>query len=308
MNALVLSGGGARGYFEWQVVRQLMEAGMKWDLIAGVSSGAMVGSIAAVVQGGYHSTTSIDQLFERLERKDIISGGLSFGRALRLMGIRGRRFSIYDTDPLRRLLEAWINPMWFELEGTPRVLVGVTLLQQRTYLAAELGLMAPDERLPLIRASGSIPVMFEPVKKGMPGISWGVDGGVRNMSPLKDVLAAEPDHITVVNASNPFAKVEDAEDPESIVDVIEETLFHLTNEVFRGDYKQLLDRNEEAKNFEGATDEPHPRWKVYDATVIEPTVTHWPKTLDFSLSAKRLMKSEATRLVRQAVATGTLPL
>lgn len=309
-NVLVLSGGGARAYFEWKVVRRLMALGMRWDAVAGVSAGALVGSVTAAVQAGYLDAEYVDALFEGIRQKDVVSGGLSVGRALRLAGIGGRKYSFYDTTPLRRLLQSlFTDGAVFEARdiGVPEVYIGLTLIQQRSYWSARLSTLLPEERIPAILASASMPVMFEPVKSGLPGISWGMDGGVRNNSPLGDILHLQPDHITIVNASNPFARPRTIEDPGSIVDILAETIYHLVNEVFRGDYRQFLDRNAEVLRYVRDTGEEHPKYQWFFHTLIEPKGNPWPKTLDFSPEAKRIMDDEASRLVQQAVAEGSLP-
>ena len=59
--ALVLSGGGARGFSHVGVIRELERLGVKIDIVAGTSMGAMVG-------GGYASGYSVEQM------QDIILG------------------------------------------------------------------------------------------------------------------------------------------------------------------------------------------------------------------------------------------
>ena len=59
--ALVLSGGGARGFSHVGVIKVLEELGVKVDIVTGTSMGAMVG-------GGYASGYSVEQM------QDIILG------------------------------------------------------------------------------------------------------------------------------------------------------------------------------------------------------------------------------------------
>ena len=59
--ALVLSGGGARGFSHVGVIKVLEELGVKIDIVTGTSMGAMVG-------GGYASGYSVEQM------QDIILG------------------------------------------------------------------------------------------------------------------------------------------------------------------------------------------------------------------------------------------
>jgi NTE family protein len=135
-----------------------------------------------------------------------------------------------------------------------------------------------------ILASTVMPIIWTPVEVS-PLYQSMVDGGVRNISPIGDVLEAEPDEVMIINCS-PEASDILPNPPENIVKIGLRTLDILLNELFRGDVHEFVRINQLVKEAEaqGVTLH-HPSsgkpLKYYDYKIIEP-LEPLGDTLDFS--------------------------
>jgi NTE family protein len=131
-----------------------------------------------------------------------------------------------------------------------------------------------------------MPVIWTPVEVS-PEYTSMVDGGVRNISPVGDVLDADPDEIVIINCG---AETEDplANPPKTVVDIGLRTLDIILNELFVSDMREFrrtnaLVQQADAQGFtlQGTTGK---LLKYYDCKVIEP-VAPLGDTLDFSQAA-----------------------
>jgi predicted acylesterase/phospholipase RssA len=201
-NALVLSGGGAWG--SWQVgacEHLVLERGLWFDVITGVSVGAING--ATLAHG--HDHGGLQSHFRRLRdwwfsvtgnhnvylRRPFAALGMAFGRWN----------SLFDVTPLREeVLGKEIDPV--QVAASPvQLRVGYVDLRTRRYRTA--GNDHPRLREALL-ASATIPLVFPPTRLETGEV--GVDGGLHHAAPLDDALEAlselppeaEPPNIWVI--------------------------------------------------------------------------------------------------------------
>ncbi len=155
---VALSGGGARGFAHAGALLAIEEAGLKPDIIAGVSAGA----IAAVLYSGGLKPMDIAQRFANRGFRDFAT--LNIGRE-----------GIFKFDRLESFIYSSIgNKRNLEDLGIPTYL-GVTDFDNgvSTYFnSGEIG--------PRVAASCSIPIVFRPVE--IDGVNY-VDGGVLRNHP-----------------------------------------------------------------------------------------------------------------------------
>jgi predicted acylesterase/phospholipase RssA/CRP-like cAMP-binding protein len=138
--ALVLSGGGARGYAHWGVVRALRERGIEVDLVAGTSSGAQ----AAYMVAAEYSDEAMLQAARRMHE------------ARPFKGWTLPMFSLLRGDRLTRVMQQCCGEAKLEDLWRPCIAVSSNL----TRLAVEL-----HERGPVwlaLRASSALPGVLEP--------------------------------------------------------------------------------------------------------------------------------------------------
>jgi predicted acylesterase/phospholipase RssA len=214
MRALVLSGGGAKGAFEAGVCLELAAAGRDYDLIVGVSTGAL----AAVVLG----QDTFAEAAERLRAHyQAIRGPSDVYHSRSLWGkIRG---GLYSPAPLRKKIETEVA------RGKWQRQVAVGVVDMRS---GEFKTVGPDDPcfVDYVLASCSFPPYFPPVK------IWGrpyMDGGLRNIAPLATAIQAGASYVDMILASP--ATVDEWPGTGWTWDIAGRAITVAVNEVYRDD-------------------------------------------------------------------------
>ncbi len=203
---LALGGGGARGFAHLGVLKILDEHGLKIDVIAGTSMGALVGALYA--QAG-SAEAAISRLQQGLRRQE---------HSTRLMKLyqpnrQGDHFLNYVAQRLQQRIIINLSINRRTLLSASRLAGAVAELlddSQIEVLPIELGVVASDlvsGRGVIIRkgsvrkavvASSSIPGFFPPVR-------WGnhllVDGEVTDFVPVDACRALGADYILAVDVT-----------------------------------------------------------------------------------------------------------
>lgn len=287
--ALILSGGGARGAFQVGAEKYAREVkGYQWDIIAGVSVGAMNGAMLAM-----HRYARLMELWDGISDSQVYTGGYNLLSLVKLLfGAK----SFYGNEPLIRLMEK-------EFEAG-RVIddlhVGAVSLISGEYV------QFTKESLELakaILASASIPVVWPPVNIS-PDHTAMVDGGVRNLSPVGDVLDLEPDEIVIINCSNQQPpRMPQA--PANVLSIGMRALDIMQNEIFVNDMKEFQRINAlvlEAEQ-QGCILH-HPKsgrpFKYYPCQVIEPD-GELGEVLDFSQKSVQAALRAGVRRAREVL-------
>ena len=282
--ALVLSGGGAKGAFQCGAEKYAREVkGYKWDIIAGVSVGALNSCMLAM-----EKYERLFEIWNAITDDQVFTGGFNIWSTIKLLfGAK----SFYGNDPLRRTLQKEL-----ELDKIKADLrVGAVSLVTGDYVEFRADSPALADA---ILASTVMPIIWTPVDVS-PLYQSMVDGGVRNISPIGDVLDSEPDEVVIINCS-PEPSDLLPHPPENIVKIGLRTLDILLNELFRSDMSEFV-RINHLVNEAGAqgvvlhnptTGKP---LKYYDCKIIEP-LEPLGDTLDFSQpSVQRSLKAGVER-------------
>jgi NTE family protein len=228
--ALVLSGGGAKGAFQVGALSFLEKVGVKFDCVAGVSVGSLNGVMYS--QGKLKELTEIwDNLTE-----DKIYKKRNFISVLWRILVN-RKKSLYDGSPLRELIGNVASikdvkiPFYF----------GVTSLEDGKYYSLSHEDFQNDSDFQdAIYASSLMPILWEPLelKTHFYKIKQAVDGGVRNVTPLSDIIKEFPDEIYIINCNT--ASIPKS-DNRSIVKVAARTFMEIMlTEVIVTDLSELL--------------------------------------------------------------------
>jgi NTE family protein len=284
--ALVLSGGGAKGAFQYAAEKYAREEkGYTWDIIAGVSVGALNGSLIAMKK-----YDRLEKLWNTITRQDIMTGRLNLCAIVRM--ILGAK-SIYGNQPLEKLINKVIDGSQVECD----LRIGVVSLTSGEYIQYKKD--DPGFRQAVL-ASTAIPIIWPPVKQ-IGAQTQLVDGGVRNVSPLGDVLDAEPDEIVIINCS-PQASPPLVSPLKNVLEIGIRAIELVTNEVFIGDVREFLRINnnvQQAGDKVVLTNEKGKPYKYYQAVVIEPenplgdTLDFERETLEMRMQAGRLAAEKA---------------
>lgn len=287
--ALVLSGGGAKGAFQVGAEKYAREVkGYHWDIIAGVSVGALNGSMLAMAK--------YDRLFEiwnTISSDQVYTGGFNLWSVIRLLfGAR----SFYSNQPLQQLLRQEFQPEAISAD----LRVGAVSLISGEYVEFR----GDDPNLQqAVLASTVMPIIWEPVKVSEQHAEM-VDGGVRNLTPIGDVLDAEPDEVVVINCS-PQAPEVLPEPPRNILKIGLRTLDLLLNELFQSDLREFVRINHLVREAAArGVVLHHPvsgrPLKYYECKIIEP-LAPLGDTLDFSQAAVQSSLQAGVERARQVL-------
>jgi NTE family protein len=255
--ALVMSGGGSKGAFELGAVSYLVnERKLDFQVIAGVSTGSLNATVLAQAGPGelkeyvrrlaevWFGIHSDDDIYKKSPLQRIANI-----LALAVLAVRN---SLFLPEPLEKLLHTHVSPERLRKSGR-ELRVGGVSLDSGEYRSVK-GTDPAILRWTL--ASSSIPLMFPPVRIGDQS---SVDGGVRNITPLKDAMAAlkelprvhdqAEDEVWVILAS-PLGVTPIKSDWGSALGVGKRTLSILLNEIFREDLDYALAINESVRGYE----------------------------------------------------------
>lgn len=177
--ALVLSGGGARGFAHIGVLQALERRGIEVDLIAGTSMGAVLGAL-------YASGRRADELYEladRLSWRDVFDLSLQTGL------MKGAKLRSFLAEHL---------PERFEDLRIPLVVTTTDVETGEEHVILNGGLVDA------VRASASLPGAFEPVQIG-PRIL--ADGGIVNNLPVAAASLLGYDYAIASDATPPRRSV-----------------------------------------------------------------------------------------------------
>jgi NTE family protein len=282
--ALVLSGGGAKGAFQCAAEKYAREVkGYQWDIIAGVSVGALNGVMLSM-----HKYERLYEVWNTITNDQVYTGGFNLLSAVKLLfGAK----SFFGNEPLQRMLHQEFEPEKIQAD----LRIGAVSLVSGEYVEFH-----PDSPglAQAILASTVMPIIWEPVDVSPEHQSM-VDGGVRNISPIGDVLEAEPDEVVIINCSPESSDVLPMP-PANIGKIGLRTLDLLLNELFRSDMSEFIRINHLVQQAaaHGVT-LYHPKsgkpLKYYDCKIIEPEEP-LGDTLDFSQpSVQRSLKAGLER-------------
>ncbi|MBN1936712.1 MAG: patatin-like phospholipase family protein [Anaerolineae bacterium] len=256
--ALVLSGGGAKGAFQMMAEKYAREVkGYHWDIVAGVSAGALNGTMIAM--GKY---ARLEEIWRTVTKNQIYKGNLNLWALIKMaFGAK----SALDNRPLEDLLTREIDPAAFQCD----LRVGAVSLRSGEYVRFK-----PTDPgfAQAVLASTAIPLMFKPVNIA-PDFPDMVDGGVRNVSPLGDVLDEDPDEVIVINC-NPSLPPAHPEPFKNALAIGLTALDIAMNEIFITDLSEFLRINhnvqEAAAHGVILHNEKGKPYKFFQCAVIEP--------------------------------------
>jgi NTE family protein len=271
--ALILSGGGAKGAFQVAAEKYAREEkGYNWDIIAGVSVGALNGTMLAM--GKYQR---LWEIWNTISNDQVYTGGFDFWSVLKLaFGAK----SFYGNDPLWKKLQAELDPNQVKAD----LRIGSVSLVTGEYVQFD---KTETQLAKAVLASTVMPVIWTPVEISNT-YSCMVDGGVRNITPIGDVLDADPDEIVIINCG-PESESPLKTPPANVVEIGLRTLDILLNEVFRSDMDNFRRINAMVKEAESQGVTLHSptsgkALKYFECKVIEPAAS-LDDTLDFTQPA-----------------------
>ncbi|MGB3179958.1 MAG: patatin-like phospholipase family protein [Cyclobacteriaceae bacterium] len=293
--AIVMSGGGAKGAFQVGALEFIQNVVLKQHprMEAQVYSGVSVGCLNAVMMGMNKYNDLLD-VWRNLDNDQVYKGKVAVLPAVARI-LRGKK-GILSYKPLDKLVRKYIRKSAF----TVPTHFGAVSLEDGRYYSFSPDAFADDKTLQDgVLASSLMPVFWEPIRtlKTLNGdVLQAVDGGLRNNSPLKDVLMRDfdnggPDVIIIINCA-PFSF--DKEKPlipnkkaaDNIFNIAKRSLVDIAlNEVFLNDLEEFLRINrlvQQAKEQNATLTSKSGRELKYFKPVLISPVIPLGDALDFS--------------------------
>lgn len=229
-SALVLSGGGAKGQYHVGAIQHLLgELGIKYDLVCGVSVGALIAAYLCQYPKGQEREASeaLTRLFSSIENKDVWKHWIPFKY---LHGLW--KGGIMNSEPLMKTIERHLDPQKVRNSGR-ELRIGATSLSSGSYK------IFTQHSVPLkdfIYASAAFPIAFSP--KEIDGEYWS-DGGIRTVTPIKSAIYAGATDIDVLMTSPEYSVPRFNPDPNT-VEVALRTVELMSDQIVDDDLKKAL--------------------------------------------------------------------
>ena len=174
---LALGAGAARGWSHIGVLRELAEHGIRPDVIAGTSSGAVV--------GGCYAAGKLDQI-------EAFARSLTKRRVFAMMDLSFSGMSLITGERLKAALEQEVGDLTIE-----ELSIAFAAVATEVGTGHEVWLQRGPTAL-AIRASYALPGIFEPVRVGD---RWLFDGALVNPIPVTVCRAMGADFVIAVNVT-----------------------------------------------------------------------------------------------------------
>ena len=268
MKCLVLAGGGVKGAYQVGALKKWMaEDGRDYDLVAGISVGALNAAILCQTPAGDPKASwgILDSTWGRVNNTRIKKSWKPFGVLESLW-----KQSVYNSEPLQEWVRSGVDSKKIQASGRKLRVVAVSLNTGETRVATESSINIPG----WVNASAAFPVMLTPIE--MEGHSW-VDGGLRSITPLGEAIRAGADEIDMILCSStklipPYRPKDHAAIPGCLM----RSLDIMTNQILRDDLRICDLKNDLA--VKGSSSFKHVKLRVLEPSVPELT----PDSLEFT--------------------------
>lgn len=258
---LVISGGGARGLFTIEILRQMRADKFNFNevkFVSGVSVGSIIGALVA--QGDLDVCLA---LFDSIRNKDVYKGKLSFWRVIWNL-LTGKNYVI-SIEPLFVTLSKYVSLDKAQKSGV-EFSFGLVDLKTGMYREfTQYDFETNNNYIRAIMASCSQEVIWQPQQfdTKYERIEYGADGGIVTSSPIKQAL--EADELIIIN--NTPSRIGYTTKLTKLYQVAYRMIDIMLNVSFNKDLKTFLERNESAKNGDKRYREIP--YKLYQTSLID---------------------------------------
>jgi len=227
MNALVLSGGGSKGAYAVGALQHLLiDLNRKYDILCGVSSGAVNVAFLSMFANGKSSAQELFKIWKNIKTSNIYKSWKPFGK---LQSIINKSF--YDSTPLQNLIKNNLDLTTIR-NNNKIVNVGTVSLSSGKYTNFN---QSSDHFINAVIASASFPVMFQPIYFDN---QWWSDGGIKCISPLHTAIDLGATEIDLIITS-PEKRIPKFIKTPNIIDILKRSLDLGTDKIMENDLEKL---------------------------------------------------------------------
>lgn len=228
MRSLVLSGGGSKGAFQVGVLKKwMLEDGTDYDLIAGISVGAITTGILGQWPKGdpAASWNHLNDVWKQVENAKIKKSWFPFGVLEALW-----QPSVYNSQPLQDWIKSGMDQVKLTSSGRQLRIVAVSWDTGESRVITE-----KDPNIPSwVIASCAYPAFLTPIT--IDNQLW-TDGGLRSVTPLGEAIRAGATDIDVIITADPNAPMPFTGKPRVLPDLALRAIEVMANEIMRADLK-----------------------------------------------------------------------
>lgn len=291
MRALVLSGGGANGAFEVGALSHILGVRkVHYDLIAGVSVGALNGAFLAQYPNGeeVRAAAGLEAMWDQIKGDGSIFKKWYLGLLPAPVPFFFKwKPSVYNTEPVRKLVRKHLSPNLMLASGKTFVCGAIAWSDTSEY---RLWDQTSEDIVEAVLASSSFPVFFEPIR--IRGVQY-TDGGLRDTTPIKAAIERGATHIDIIQCSP--SKLLSLKGLALGLDQVKRAINITLNEVDNGDYEaaQMINKLIQC----GCA--PNPKLKLVTLNRIQPK-EDLGDSLDFSPKKARRLRDAGKQVAMES--------
>ena len=251
-NILVLAGGSVKGAFQAGVMKALMEKGYRPDAIYGVSAGSLNASyfvnqigLQAIAGEPISLVQAAQDLWDfwetRITQPDCLSKPFTIFQ-LGWSALTKRFKGLVSTEPLRLLIEDVISIRNLHASPIGLKIGAVNIMDGNMHYIDH----SHDEFLTYLMASSAVPILMPVVKiKGEDRRSY-LDGGLRDVAPLKKAVADGGENIVCIACH--MESIEGGSfDSGDLLALVDRVMDIAVNEILNADIREVMSMNQHLK-------------------------------------------------------------
>ena len=276
--ALVLSGGGSKGAYQWGALKRWMkEEQQDYGIITGVSVGALNAGMLAQAPIGQPKVAwdFLDSIWSQVNDDRVFKKWGFWGYVASLW-----KPSVYNSEPLQEWVRSKLNPDAVRASGR-LVRVGAVCWETGEYrFGTEMDLDFAE----WVLASASFPAMLSPIEIG--GKLW-TDGGVKQVTPLGQAIRLGAEEIDVIMCSEPASSMErwSTQGKAALPSYALRAVDLMASAIVEADLKLCRIKNELARSgVEGV--------REIKVRVVRPVASLIENSLDFNPKTLRMMEMQ----------------
>lgn len=242
---LVLAGGSVKGAFQAGVIRALAEKGFQPDVIYGISAGSLNAAFLVNAMGKQHVSgqaisfkQAADDLWDfwetRITSPECLSRPLSIFE-LGWTALTKKFKGLVSTDPLRELIHEVLSLRNLQASPVSLQIGAVNIMEGRIHYVDP----STPFFLDYLLASSAVPILMPVVKiNGEERRSY-LDGGLRDVTPIRKALDDGGKHIVCVSC-HPEAIEGGYFDSGDLLALVDRVMDIAVNEILNADLRETI--------------------------------------------------------------------
>ena len=245
---LVLAGGSVKGAFQAGVMKAMMERGYQPDAVYGVSVGSLNAAyfvnqlgMQALTGGPISFTDASQDLWDFWETR--ITSPKSLSKPfnifqLGLSALRKKFKGLVDTQPLRNLLKEVLSIRNLHASPIDLKIGAVNIIDGTMYYVDT----SEEYFLDYLMASSAVPILMPVVKINGETRRSFLDGGLRDVSPIKKAVDDGANHIVCISCH--MESIEGGHfDSGDLLALVDRVMDIAVNEILNADIKEVMISN-----------------------------------------------------------------